>query len=229
MNDAPVKDKISPSDSVFEVTFHSVPDDRRQSKEIEGVITNIRNQLRKRHAPQSSSGDIATDYQFGESVQFGLGGKGLQHLGSGWHVAELTFSWTEGVYAFLHFGLPLTNGDLMLEFTANGYINSQILFQDVTIEINGIPCCRIPVSKKYTFSMVVPRSTFAGSRQLAVRFSCPSRASPSQFKRGADHRVLGIALHSLIIRELLIQRPPGELRPEAPPLSSRVGHAGEKT
>ena len=93
-----------------------------------------------------AEGTVA-DYQFGTRLDFGLSGSGIQYFGAGWHVPELDFTWTEAVHASLTFNLPASKDDLVLEFAANGYINSKIRFQNVTIEINGIEICRIPISK----------------------------------------------------------------------------------
>jgi hypothetical protein len=196
-----------------------------RSEETEVLIAKIRNQIRKRNLGDKNSlpEDALTDCQFGELLDFGLNGKGQRHLGAGWHVAESAFTWTDALHASLHFNPPPSKGNLILEFTANGYTNSKIRYQHVIIEINGNPCCHIPISEKYTFSIVVPRSASASSPHLVIRFSCPNRASPSQFERGADPRVLGIALHSLIIRENPIQHPPDEFKPEQPAFSTVNG------
>jgi hypothetical protein len=228
MNDTSMESEIKHGGSTSEALPRSAYDDYRRSEEIESLITNIRMQIRKRDfdGNHSSTESGASNYHFGERLNFGLNGNGLQYLGVGWHIPEPSFIWTDALHASLNFVPPPSIGDLFLEFTAHGYINSKISHQDVIIEINGIPCCRIPISRKYTFSIVVPRSVSAAACQLDVRFTCFNRASPSQFKKRADHRVLGIALYSLVLREGLFQSAVEESRPERTGVSTTNGNNG---
>ena len=181
------------------------------SQDIEVLIENIRaHQLDDNANDDSTPTKInAAEYRPEELIFFGLSGKGKRYQGPGWHLGEPLFTWSEAEQASLHFQLPTLKGDLMLEFTANGYINRKIGHQDVVIEINGIPHGTTPVSVKRTVSIPISNSTITGEGLLVVQFSFPLRASPSQFKRRADHRILGMALHSLAIRELRSAKPAG--------------------
>ncbi len=219
-------DKPVIGDSPSEIAPSSGSKDDELSQAVEGLITKIRSQIRKRDFDSkcASPENAATDYQFGERLDFGLNGNGRKHLGIGWHVSETAFTWTDALHAFLHFSPPVSKGDMILEFTAGGYTNSKIKHQDVTVTINGIQCGRVPISEKYTFSILVPRSACEANPQLQVRFSCPNSASPSHFKKGADRRMLGIALHSLVIRENDIQPAIQESKPEPSNALARNGY-----
>jgi len=226
MNDASTNSMTAPSQSTFEKSVGLDPHEHLPVQEIEALIGSIRSQLRKRDMAlnRDAPEDAETNYQFNERLDFGLSGKGQHYLGSGWHVAEPAFTWTDAVHAFLNFNLPASDTDLGLEFTATGYLNSKIRYQNVFVDINGTECCRIPISDKYTFAIIVPRSVLAPNRRLVVQFTCPDRASPSQFKRGADHRILGIALHSLVIREHRVSPANTAAKAEQAGLPSANGH-----
>ena len=217
MNDVSIHGQRAPGDPSPELPLLSASDDHLLSLEIEGTIAKIRRQLLKRDLDHNrvSPAEAATGCQFGELLDFGANGKGRRHLGAGWHVSESGFTWTAASHAVLHFALPSPARNLALEFTANGYINSRILYQDVVIEINGIPCCRLAISHKFTFSILAPNVACPVGEDFMVRFSCPNRASPRQFKRGADHRTLGIALP--------LRNESGKRRPAAPGLLRRKG------
>jgi hypothetical protein len=223
--DVEEESKTVTADSLPKIPVLPDHDEPRTPQEIEVLITKIRRQIRERNMGEerSSPRDTARDYQFGERLDFGSNGKGHQYLGTGWHVAEAAFTWSDSLHASLHFCLPVSKADLLLEITASGYTNSKINHQDVIIEINGIECCRLAISKKYTFSIIVPKSVHSLYEYLVVRFTCPNRASPSHFKKGTDPRVLGIALHSLAIRENEIHPVTRESKLESSKTNARNG------
>jgi len=214
MDDSSVKGKIESRQPASSPSIGPIgAADYERSPEVEATISKIRDQIRAEKSVQDPAQPVATDYHFDEVLFFGSSGKGQRHLGPGWHGAEPLFTWTEDLHAFLHLSLPPTGGDLTLEFKATGYINSKLFYQDVLLEVNGILCGRLQMGREYGFSLIIPKSIVAISREFVICFTCLTRASPSQYKRNSDPRTLGMALHSLVIHESVSHPRPKSLDP----------------
>ena len=143
-------------------------------------------------------------YEWGETIQFGVGGNAQDYQGQGWSQPERRAEWTNGPRAELHLNVDPAPRDMMLEvvlrpFVLEGHVDRQrvevLLGERTVAEL---------VADSEGYSMLrsrIPREELDGE-QLTLTFLLPDCASPVELGAGGDRRRLGISVGQVRLRPI---------------------------
>lgn len=142
----------------------------------------------------------------GKTIGFGDGGDSERYRVSGWTGPErgMPFTWTLGKSARLSLPIPGYSGALTLKIGMGGFTSPpDLLFQPVTININGHRVAGLEVSGGADFEVPVPAEVANACSTLEVEFQVPKATSPSQLGHSADGRVLGVFVTNITVAPAL--------------------------
>jgi len=134
------------------------------------------------------------------SIAFGTEGEGANYQLDGWSVTEDTFTWTNAPASRLR--LPtLPDSDLcVLRLVGNPFVSNGILpSQRVEIWIDDQ---RLGVARATQVSVIeceLPAGVLRPNQQATLTLRLPDAARPKDVTGFDDDRLLGFALHRLII------------------------------
>mgnify|MGYP001396370092 CR=1 FL=1 len=137
-------------------------------------------------------------YQYGTTLQFGIGGNAQDFLEKGWSAAEQGITWTDGKKASLLLSVPPTSSDLVLSSILIPHVSSKVTKQQVNIYVNGQKIGEWNATKEGEYSIKIPKELVTTSI-LKLEFELPDSISPAKLGTGSDLRELGIAMISLKI------------------------------
>ncbi len=150
---------------------------------------------------------VAQPYQWGSAIQFGLLGNAKPYQTKGWSYLEDGFVWTVRQNALLT--LPITTAPSspvilkakLRSFLAEGKIDKQT----VHVLINGQKAGTWLINKPgfQDQSLIIPARLFTDSTRLVIIFNTPDATSPADAGYINDRRTLGIAVHSIVLSELI--------------------------
>jgi Uncharacterised nucleotidyltransferase len=142
---------------------------------------------------------------FGEPIDMGIAGRGNDYVAYGTWCPEAGGSWIAGHEAKLV--LPLerrARGGLLLEISAQGYLDTARPRQRLQILVHGSPVGALTVDVNRTLcreSLVIPRELVAGRQQLELTLEAPDAVSPVRLGVADDDRRLGVFLRRLVVHE----------------------------
>lgn len=163
-------------------------------------------------------------YTFGETVQFGMNGNSDSYLGPGWSAAFQLgeICWSDGARAILRLPTPEPANDVELVVRLIPYVRpGAVERQRIAVTVNGTPIANWEGTKPemQQFSARIPKALMQRSR-TEILFDLPDAASPKAIGRGADARTLGVAISTLVLRELSGAREPTDVDRTKPPTGS---------
>ena len=131
---------------------------------------------------------------------FGIDGTIGSCLGSGWSVPEPGFTWAEGGRSRLRLPLLGGPGGLVLELMVSPLLHLPALTaQRLVVTINDVTLAPEPIFGASAISFDVPEAALTGRAALDVVLACPDAVSPVALGAGPDARVLGVAVHELLL------------------------------
>ncbi|KJS12091.1 MAG: hypothetical protein VR67_11515 [Peptococcaceae bacterium BRH_c8a] len=139
-------------------------------------------------------------YQYESQIKFGIGGNAEQYQGDGWSTPEKDFTWTVEENASLDISINQPQSDLVLKASLSPFISDKRDRQRVNIYINGNKLGEWVMTDSGEYSFTLPKD-FITDSSLKITFELPDAISPLELKISEDSRVLGIAMHSIIISE----------------------------
>lgn len=150
-------------------------------------------------------------YSYGEEIRFGMTGNSDSYLGPGWSAALQLgeICWSEGNRAVLRIPTVPPAGDVELVARLIPYVQpGAVDRQRIAVSVNGQPVTNWVGTRQeiQQFSATIPARMIAGTH-TELSFDLPDAVSPRDIARGADPRVLGIALHRLTLRARPASRP----------------------
>jgi hypothetical protein len=133
-------------------------------------------------------------------VVFGLNGNAAALQRDGWSYAESGFTWSTGAGSSICIPYRPGNGELMLELTLNPLVAPPVVpRQRLSVAVNGIVLGNETISGEGTLGYEVPKEALDGTGQLVVSLSHPDAFAPATLSPGGDTRVLGFALHDVLL------------------------------
>jgi hypothetical protein len=142
---------------------------------------------------------------FGDPIDMGLAGHGSEYVAYGTWCPEAGGSWVAGREAKLV--LPLERGAcgaLLLEISAQGFLDAAYPEQRLDILVNGRPIGTLKVDLHRTLcheSLVIPRELVAGRQRLELTLRAPDAVSPARLGVADDDRRLGVFLRRVVVHE----------------------------
>jgi hypothetical protein len=131
---------------------------------------------------------------------FGIDGDAAPCLGPGWSVPEAGFTWAEGGCSRLRLPMVGGQGGLVLEIAVSPLLHPPALAsQRVALIVNGVGLAPEAVFGACAVAFEVPEAALAGRSSLDVVLNCPDAASPAVLGAGPDPRVLGVAVHEILL------------------------------
>lgn len=113
---------------------------------------------------------------------------------SGFSGHEKSFTWTDGKEAWMSFVINGIDSDLKISITCGAYGESQ----NVDLYVNDYLTDSLIISKRDTYEIIVPKEYIDGP-EINLKFGLPDAASPAQNGGGADVRLLGLSMESIMI------------------------------
>jgi hypothetical protein len=138
--------------------------------------------------------------RLGESIAFGIDGKGLAHTLGGWHLPEGQGTWSSAKSAELIFLVPDNARGLQLD--AVPLVSPRHPSQKVVIKINDIPILTRNLSEHdgEIIQLDFPgalRKKVQGSGVMRIQFEFENAARPKDIGVNADRRRLAINIRSV--------------------------------
>ena len=136
-------------------------------------------------------------YPWGETLTFGQEGRALPYLLEGWTAPSVGMIWSKGTAASMHFQVREVTSPVVLEaffkpFLAPPHLDAQ----QVEVYLNDQPVGEWLASEDtfQTYRLEIPQVAFRESGEALLEFRTPDAASPASLGRGADRRILGLAM-----------------------------------
>jgi len=143
-------------------------------------------------------------YQFGEKVEFGEEGNSTEYQGWGWGEPGEGFTWTAGTSTQLSIPVSKPGADIELRARFRPFLHAGMLdSQRVKIFLGRrkIGEWIVTDDKLQEQSILIPKYRIDGGVTRIV-FELPDAASPAKLGTGEDTSMLGIAMHSIVLREI---------------------------
>jgi hypothetical protein len=143
---------------------------------------------------------ILPEYRLGTRVDLSRGNAAPVAFGSGWHAKGAGGRWTSGESATLVFR-PTERpvGGFLLSVTTSGLRGASLSGQRVAVETEGKIVGNWTVSVGGVYSVQIPAKAVDEMGLLTVTFHTPEATTPKALGINADERVLGIAVHALML------------------------------
>ena len=136
-------------------------------------------------------------YPWGEPLTFGHEGRALPYLLEGWTAPSVGMIWSKGTAASIHFQVREVTSPVVLEaffkpFLAPPHLDAQ----QIEVYLNDQPVGEWLASEDtfQTYRLEIPQVAFRESDEALLEFRTPDAASPASLGRGADRRILGLAM-----------------------------------
>ena len=153
-------------------------------------------------------------YKWGTPIQFGVGGDYSKYQGKGWSLPERNITWTSGKSASLIMPIDETEADIELKARLSPFIVPDKLdMQRVVVFVNGNKVGEWSVKEKegiwnkvmrkdmfHERTILIPNNLLEDS-VMVVTFELPDAASPAKMGLRGDSRILGVAMHSVVLTE----------------------------
>jgi len=159
----------------------------------------------KRFTPEGVIYKFPHPYQYGTSIEFGKDGNYFKYQGTGWSCPEDGFTWTDGKRATLIIPIERTTSNLELKATFKPLIAPGKLEKQRVRILTGdgwnLGEWVAAGDKLQERALLIHHSRVTGDTTEIV-LDLPDAASPSNLGIGEDLRALGIALHSIVLKEV---------------------------
>jgi hypothetical protein len=157
-------------------------------------------------------------YQYGTPLTFGWSGNYIEYEGSGWSDHEREFTWTDGKSANLLVPSASAGSDIQLKARLHPLlIPGKVDRQRVIVRVNGEqvaewimkdePTERRGLSERLRRARVFQERTavipsrLLGDSHVTITFELPDAVRPADLGVSEDHRMLGVAVRSLVLTE----------------------------
>lgn len=136
-------------------------------------------------------------------ISFKTNGPGINYLRAGWSAPGDDGTWSVGDVAKVRLPMPdIRDRKLALRVVAHGFIAAEHTYQDIDVQVNGIPAGRFRYDVGYRSGPVeikLPSEVLANGKPISVAFILRNAVSPKSLGVSNDERVLGIGLESIDI------------------------------
>lgn len=144
----------------------------------------------------------AKPYTLGTKLKFGQGGDGGPFLSSGWSSPEPGHTWSDKTSALLNLQVVATDSPLTLRMQLSGLTKApELPAQPVEVLVNDAKIADWDVASETEYVAQVPAEAVRGGGALKIELKIPQATTPKQLGLGNDERVLGVALHTLVIEQ----------------------------
>ena len=143
-------------------------------------------------------------YQWGTRVRFGIAHEGDVYLKSGWSTTSPNYTWNDGEFAEVVFGIEAPESDVSVFIAMFAYIvPGKVDRQRVRIWVNDFSLGEktFTAGKGQALQANIPRAALQSDR-MVVRFELPDAVAPRDIGAGPDSRELAIGLYSFEARPL---------------------------
>ena len=142
-------------------------------------------------------------YEWSKVLNFTNRGNALAYCSSGWaEQPEPTLIWTDGLNARLSFSAKQPKSDVSLVMSCTPFLgDGKVLFQELHIFVNFLRVGFSVVMRPAEIDVMIPAYVF-NRPHVDIDFYMPRACSPASLNVGPDLRVLGIAMHRLMMAEV---------------------------
>jgi hypothetical protein len=158
------------------------------------------------YTPEGIERLLSETYHYGEIITFGTNGNYLPYQGWGWSYPQSGFTWTNRTSATLVIPLAQTQADVELRATFMPFlVPDKLEKQQVKIIANNTYLASWTVTENAVqeWKMTIPNDVISMSDTLSVTFLLNDAVSPASLKVDEDTRVLGLAMRSVVLTELI--------------------------
>jgi hypothetical protein len=143
-------------------------------------------------------------------VRFGSAGNAAVATRTGWSPPEPGYTWTVGHRSTLVLPRPAP-ADVLLQIQLAPFVHAERLArQRLRLLANGRPVAAVAVCEHAVLAVELPASLLAAGSSLELAFEMPDAARPVDVSGVEDDRLLGFALHRLLLTPVRPPAPPAE-------------------
>jgi hypothetical protein len=141
-------------------------------------------------------------YEWSKVLNFTERGNAQSYLAAGWGAPEATLTWTDGLNARLSFSARTPKSDVTLVMSCTPFLGERkVPFQELHVFTNFLRVGFSVLAQPTEIDIVIPTYVF-DRPQIDIDFYIPRAFSPASVGLGADLRVLGVAVHRLMMAEV---------------------------
>ena len=141
-------------------------------------------------------------YEWSKLLHFTDRGNARSYCATGWGDPEPTLTWTDGLNARLSFLAKTPKSDVTLVMSCTPFLgDGKVSFQELHIYVNFLRVGFRVLDQATEIDLSIPAYVF-NRPQIDIDFYAPRACSPASVGAGTDLRVLGVAIHRLMMAEV---------------------------
>jgi hypothetical protein len=141
-------------------------------------------------------------YEWSKVLNFTNRGNAQSYCTSGWSNAEPTLIWTDGLNARMSFSAKAPKSDVSFIMACTPYLGDGLVpFQELHVFVNFLRVGFAALAQSAEIEISIPAYVF-NRAEADVDFYLPRACSPASVGATSDLRVLGIAVHRIMMAEI---------------------------